>query len=228
MSDGVASGFSKRCRWRLGMVVLLTSGFMILGQGCTEMDTLIQETQREHKLEDQMEWAEGELRLGNVLSSRSVFEWVSRESKSPSLQQRAQFFSAFTTLLDRKDKNRWERSYEMFGRTHEEFPEGDLGQISQHISTALTDVVDIVSAKQALEQENASIRRQIGLVSSKARDMDHLVEKQKQQLSKIKVEMAALKDSIRLKNDEIKSLELKIQKLEEIHKEIKEKREGLS
>ena len=55
-----------------------------------------------------------------------------------------------------------------------------------------------------------------------------LVKKQKKQLSEKTDEIAALKNSIGLKDEEIKNLELKIKKLEEIHKEIKEKREGLS
>ena len=116
----------------------------------------------------------------------------------------------------------------MFMRASEEFPEGDLGQISAHVAATLSDVLGILAAVAALKQENATLRQEIDSAESKNQKMNQLVKNQKKQLSANAEEIAALKNSILLRDKEIKSLELKIKKLEEIHKEIKEKREGLS
>lgn len=114
----------------------------------------------------------------------------------------------------------------MFMRTSEEFTEGEFGQISGYVAAALSDVL---SAMGALQKDNASMQQKIDLKErSHTREMDQLVKKQKKQLSKKKDEIAALKNTIRVKNGEIESLRLKIKKLEEIHKEIKKKRKGLS
>ena len=209
-------------------ILLVLLGPIVLGQGCTDMEKLVQENRRQYELSEQQEWAEKELRKGNLLSSRTVFEYVRKESNRPAVQQRAQFYSAFTTLLDRKDKNRWDRSQQMFMQASKEFPEGDLGQISAHVATTLSDVLDILAAASALKQKNATLRQEIALAGSKHQEVNQLVKKQKDELSANAEEIAALKNSILLRDKEIKSLELKIKKLEEIHKQIKEKREGLS
>lgn len=226
MDNGKIRAFSKRCLSLLAGIFLVFTGLMIFGQGCTNLDKFIKESQKEHKLTQQMKFAEDELKRGNLLSARTLFEWVRRESKRPSVQERALFFSAFTTLLDKKDKNRWDRGQQMFMRTSEEFTEGEFGQISGYVAAALSDVL---SAMGALQKDNASMQQKIDLKErSHTREMDQLVKKQKKQLSKKKDEIAALKNTIRVKNGEIESLRLKIKKLEEIHKEIKKKRKGLS
>jgi len=209
-------------------ILLVLLGPIVFGQGCTDMEKFVQENQRQHELAKQQEWAEKELRKGNLLSSRTLFEYVRKESNRPAVQQRAQFYSAFTTLLDEKDKNRWDRSQQMFMHASEEFPEGDLGQISAHVAATLSDVLDILAAVAALKEKNATLRQEIDLAGSKNQKINQLVKKQKKQLSAKAEEIAVLKNSILLRDKEIKSLELKIKKLEEIHKEIKEKREGLS
>lgn len=220
-------GLPKRHLWVCSGFLLTLLGLGMFGQGCADMDRFVRESQREYEFKQQMKWAEKELRKGNLVSARSVFEWIRKESNRTDLQQRARFFSAFTTVLDKRDKNRWERGQEMFLRTSEDFPEGDLGQISAHVAATLSDVLDILSAKQVLEEENLAMRREIDLVKATVRKMEALLKKQKKQLSEKKDEIRALKGSIGRRDKEIKSLELKIKKLEEIHKEIKEKREGL-
>jgi hypothetical protein len=209
----------------LATVLSVLMGSILFGQGCANVDQIVQESQQEYEFARQMKWAENELRKGNLLSARTVFEWVRRESGRPSLQQRALFFSAFTTILDEKDKNRWERGQQMFFRGSEEFPDGDIGQISGHIAVALRDLVATVGS---LQRENESMRPELDSVRSQNQDMSRLVQKQKKELSEKAKEIAALKSSIDLRNQEIESLEMKLKKLEEIHKEIKEKRKGIS
>jgi hypothetical protein len=228
MSNGKTRGYPTRGLSLLAAFLFIIIGPMIFGPGCTDMDKYIQESQRENEFTEQMKWAEGELRGGNLVSARSIFEWIRRESNRPVLQQRAQFFSAFTALLDDKDKDRWDRSQQMFIRVSEEPPESDLSQISAYFAASLSDVLGIVAAKEALEEENASMRKEIDSARSTSQKIDGLVKKKEKQLSEKTDEIAALKNSIGLKDEEIKNLELKIKKLEEIHKEIKEKREGLS
>lgn len=224
--------FRKRDISRLARILLVLMGLTISAQGCVELERSLMEIQREHSLKQQLKLAEGELKKGNLFSSRTLFESVYAESKNPFVQERALFFSGFTILLDKKGKDRWERSREIYLRGSEEFPEGEFGQICAYVATSLSD---ILSAMRALEKENTSMRQKIDLAMSQTREMGQLVQKQRKQLSEKTDQIAALKNSIRLRSEEIKrlelktkSLELKIKKLEEIHKEIKKKRMGLS
>jgi chromosome segregation ATPase len=225
MGEGKVRNARKNGVRCLATALSVLMGSILFGQGCADVDKLVQESQQEYEFARQMKWAENELQRGNLLSARTVFEWVRRESKRPSLQQRAQFFSSFTTILDEKDKNRWDRGRQMFLRGSEEFPEGEIGQISGHIAVALQDLIATV---EHLQNENESMRLEFGSVQSKSREMSRLVQKQEKELSEKTEEIAALKNSIRLRNQEIEGLEMKLKKLEEIYKEIKEKRKGLS
>jgi hypothetical protein len=209
----------------LACAVVVFSGLVILGQGCSDVDKLVMETQREHKLKQQMRWAEDELRKGNLVSAQTVFDWVCRESTRPSIRERALFFSGFSTLLDEREAGRWERGREIFARVNEEFAEGEFGQISSYVAAALSGVVSDI---EALERDIVSMGHRVDLERSHNQEMDELVKRQKKELSEKAEEVTKLKDVILQKNREIESLKMQIKKVEEIHKEIKEKRKGLS
>jgi len=225
MENGKIRTFRKRCLSLLVMVFLVFAGLMIFGEGCSEVNQALRETKREDRFAKQMELAEDELRAGNLISARTLFEWVRSESKRPSVWERALFFSVFTTFLDTNDKHRWEQGQRMFMGVSEEFPGGEFGQISAYLAAGLSDML---STMKASKRANQSMRERIDLARSQARELDGLVEKQKKQLLEKTEEIAALKKSIHLRSKEIASLEMKIKKLEEIHKEIKKKREELS
>jgi len=204
---------------------LVFGGLMILCQGCAELGKYVGESQREQKLKQQMRLAEEELRRGNLVSAQTLFEWVCKESKRPSVQGRAMFFTGFCTLLDKKDTGRWEGAQGIFVGVSQRFPDAEFGEISGYIATAL---LDVLSAMEASEKDIVSMRQRIDLERSHRGEMDRLVQKQKEELSEKTDEIAALKRVLQIKDKEIESLRLKMEKLEEIHKEIKRKRKSLT
>ena len=204
---------------------LIVMALTILGQGCAEMDQRLRESQIEDRLAQQMERAEDELKKGHLISARTLFERVYRESRRPATRERALFFSAFTTVLDTRDKNRLERGQRMFIRVSESFPDGEFGQIAAHVATALSDVL---TTMEALKEDNVRMGQEIDLERSRSREMVRTIQKKKRVLSEESEKIADLKKSISLKDKEIESLKLKIKKLEEIHKEIKKKRQSIS
>ncbi len=214
--------FSKKYLSLLAKTAVVYAGLLVLGQGCAEFEKSIQESQRERELRQQMKLAEEELRRGNLLSAQTLLASVGRESKRLSLQERALFYSGFSILLDKTDANRWKRAQSIFAEVNERFPEGEFNQISAHFAAALSDVL---ATMKGLQKEIASMQRTIDRKMSQTRKTELEQEKQ---LSTKTEEIAALKNAIQSKNKEIKSLQLKIKKLEEIHKEIKKKRKGLS
>lgn len=201
------------------------AGIAILGQGCAEMDRYILESQREHKLQQQLRLAEDELKKGNLVAARTLFDWVRKESKRPSSQERALFFTGFAYLLDKKDKGRWTEARNVFLRVSERYPEGEFSQISEYVAAGLSDALKVA---RSLQGDIESIRKEIDLERSSTGEKERLLGKQKRELLTKTEEIAALKDSIQKKNKEIEGLKLQIKKLEEIHKEIKKKREELS
>jgi chromosome segregation ATPase len=200
-------------------------GFVVLGQGCTDVDGLVRAPAREGKLSDQYQWARAELRKGNLESAKSLFEWIGNQSDVSSLRDRAQLFHALTVLLDKEDEKRWEQGRRMLAAVGMGSPDSEFGEIASHFATALSEVA---MAAENLENENISLQQQIDLAGTKTQEMDQLLQKQKRQLSEQTTAVEELRSSLLLRDKEIRSLELKIQKLEEIHKEIKEKRKGLS
>jgi len=225
MENGKTKAFCQRCLSPLARISLVFMGLTIFGQGCTDLDQFVKNSRRQHRLTQQMERAEDELRKGNLLSARTLLEWVYRESKSSRVQERALFFSGFTILLDKRDENRLERGQKVFVRVSETFPGGGFGQISVYVAEALSDAL---VAMEVLEKDNGLMTEEIDRERSHSREMDRLVQNQKKRLSEKSDKIAALKNSLSLKDKEIESLKLKIKKLEEIHKKIKKKRKSLS
>jgi septal ring factor EnvC (AmiA/AmiB activator) len=225
MEDRRIAGFFKRGLQVLAALFLVFFGPMISGQGCTDLGKFVQETQREYKLKQQMKLAEDELKKGNLQSAQTLFEWIQRESERPVLQERALFFSGVSRLLDGRDPERWERAQSVFLEVSERYPEGEFAQVSEYLAAALSDVV---STLEVLHRENRAMQQTMDQERSHAREMEGLVEEQKKQLTEKAGEIKTLKHSLHRKTKEVRSLRLKMKKLEEIHKEIKEKRKGLT
>ncbi|MBW2059097.1 MAG: hypothetical protein JRH07_04380 [Deltaproteobacteria bacterium] len=225
MEEGRRGILGGRTLLRLTEILLVFLGLTISGQGCVEVNRAITEGEKEHRLKRQMELAEEELNKGNLFSSRTLFDWIYAESKRPALRQKALFLSGLTILLDKNDKDRWNRGQNVLLRGSQEFPEGDFGRISGYVAAGLSD---ILSTLRALERENEAIRLKMNSAVSQAQEMARLARRQKKRLSEMKEEIRALKKSIRLRDKEVKNLEMKLRKLEEIHREIKKKRMGLS
>lgn len=217
--------FRKECLSLFVAVFLVLGGIVILGQGCADMDRYIRESQREHKLKEQMRLAEEELKKGNLVAARTLFDWVRKESKRSSVQERALFFSGFAVLLDKSDKYRWDQTRRIFLSVGERFPGGEFSEISRYVAAGLSDALSMTGE---LQTDIESIRKDLDLERSNVGEKEKLVQKQKKQLLIKTEEIAALKNSIQKKSEEIENLKLQIKKLEEIHEEIKKKREGLS
>ena len=113
----------------------------------------------------------------------------------------------------------------MFMRVSQSFPEGEFGQIAAHVAAVLSDVS---TTMEALKEDNARMEQEIDRERSRRREMVQTIQKKKRVLSEESEKIADLKKSISLKDEEIESLKLKIKKLEEIHKEIKKKRQSIS
>jgi len=205
--------------------VCVFAGITILGQGCADMERYILESQREHKLKQQLRFAEDELKKGNLVAAKTLLDWVRKESKRPSSQERALFFTGFALLLNKNDKYRWAEARKVFLRVSEEYPEGEFSQISEYVAAGLSDALRVTGS---LQGDIESIRKEIDLERSNTGEKERLLGEQKRELLTKTEDIAALKDSIQKKNKEIQDLKLQIKKLEEIHKEIKKKREELS
>ncbi len=216
--------FTKRCLSLFFGILLVFQALMIVGQGCAKMDQYIQDTQREYALKDKMRSAEAELKRGNLVAARTLFEWVGKESKRSALKERALFFSGFCTLLDKGDRHRWTRARRIFLSVRERFPEGEFGQISAYFAEGLSDALSVAAG---LQGDIESMQQKMDREKSHTGEKDQLVQKQKKELEEKTVQIAALKHSIEKKNKEIEDLKMQIKKLEEIHKEIKKKREDL-
>jgi hypothetical protein len=218
-------GLRQRSLFFLGGLCLVLTGLLIGGHGCVGIDQWSPERARKIKVAQQMAWAEEELRDGHFVSAETIFAHVSTEPASTALQQRALFFSGLTALLKRKDAQKFKDGRNRFEMASKVGPESEVGRISGYLARVFSEVVAIVETR---ESERAIVEQQIQSERSRRRDMKRVVDKQKRQLGEVAKENEALKKSLILRNKEIKSLELKIKKLEEIHRTIKEKRESLS
>ncbi len=225
IDPGKISFGSKGYRSIFILVLLVVLGFTLLGQGCADVDRYIQESQREHKLRQQLSLAEDELKKGNLVAARTLFDWVRKESKSPSLKERALFFKGFAFLLDQDDKNRWAEARRVFRDVSQGFPGGEFSQISEYVAAGLSDAMAVTGS---LQKDIESIRKQVDLEKSNTGEKERLLKEQKKELLAKNEEIAALKSSVQKKNKEIEKFKLQIKKLEDIHREIKKKREELS
>jgi hypothetical protein len=199
--------------------------WMVVGQGCANVNQLPIDGPREHELAKQVKWAEDELRKGNLLSARTVFDWVHSESRTSSLRERSLFMSGFTVLLDRREPDRWAKAQKIFSSLSQEFPDREYGEISRYLALALWDTASSIAG---LEKATLMAHQQAREEESRSDDTDRLIRRQKKELSEKAEEIATLKESISSKDQEIESLKLKIKKLEEIYETIKKKRESLS
>ena len=209
----------------LACLMLILTGLWMSGQGCAPMDQWSYEGRRENALVRQMEWAEEELEQGKLHSARTIFACVSRESAFPQLQERALFFSGLTTLLNKGGTEKFEYGRKSLVRATEISTGSDIGRISGYLATVFSEVVSMMEVE---EKQRAILEQEIERERFHRIELERVVEKQERRLSSRDKEIAALKKSLDLRNKEIKSIELKIKKLEEIHRAIKEKRESLS
>ena len=209
----------------LACLMLILAGLWVCGQGCARMDQWSYEGRREDTLARQMKWAEEELERGNLHSAQTIFACVSRESAFPPLQERALFFSGLASLLNKGDMEKFEHGRKALVRASEVPTDSDLGRISGYLAVVFSEVASIMEAG---EKQRAIMEQEIDRERFHRLELERVVKKQERRLLDRDKEIVALKKSLNLRNKEIKSIELKIKKLEEIHRAIKEKRESLS
>ncbi|NIO05113.1 MAG: hypothetical protein GTN74_11020 [Proteobacteria bacterium] len=135
------------------------------------------------------------------------------------------FFKGFAFLLDQDDKNRWAEARRVFRDVSQGFPGGEFSQISEYVAAGLSDAMAVTGS---LQKDIESIRKQVDLEKSNTGEKERLLKEQKKELLAKNEEIAALKSSVQKKNKEIEKFKLQIKKLEDIHREIKKKREELS
>jgi hypothetical protein len=215
---------------RLGLICL--GMLFLLGQGCTELSQVIEENRKEEALKRDLTLGEQYLRQLDLRHAEILFERVHNESKQSSLRVQALFFSGFCVLLDRTDNNRLQKAQNIFESVVREFPNSELTNPSRYIGMALYDVSSTI---QSMENGISGLRQRVDQKRYQARQSEFSFQKQKELLSEKEDEIAtkedeiaAMKDVIRAKDKEIENLELKINKLEEIHKEIIEKRKDMT